>query len=117
MSLHDTPPRNGHALEFRIYAEDPKTFLPSPGSIERLELPGDARVDFGYDEGDQVPMYYDPLIGKVVVRGDDRAETLGTSSLDSLRIDGVKTNVPALADVLRDERFVSGNYDTGLLGR
>ena len=117
MSLHDTPPRHGHALEFRIYAEDPKTFLPSPGRIERLELPQDARVDFGYDEGDQVPMYYDPLIGKVVVRGDDRAETLGTSSLDSLRIDGVKTNVPALAGVLRDERFVSGNYDTGLLGR
>jgi acetyl-CoA carboxylase biotin carboxylase subunit len=117
MSLRDTPRREGHALEFRIYAEDPRTFLPSPGKIGHLELPADVRADFGYDEGDEVPMFYDPLIGKIVVQGTDRKESLRTSALEALRIEGTKTNVPALIDVLNDERFVSGDYDTGLLGK
>jgi acetyl-CoA carboxylase biotin carboxylase subunit len=123
MSLEATPPRSGHAVEFRIYAEDPRTFLPSPGRISRLDfdIPWDHaqwRFDRGYDAGDEIPMFYDPLIGKVIVHGADRPEALLTGRiLEDLRIQGIKTNIPALLGVLGDERFVSGSYDTGLLGK
>jgi acetyl-CoA carboxylase biotin carboxylase subunit len=123
MSLSRTPPRNGHAIEFRIYAEDPDRFLPSPGRITRLtfDQPWDRhewRFDLGYDEGDEVPMFYDPLIGKVIVHKGDRLNAVGLGRiLEMLHIEGVKTNIPALLGVLGDERFVSGDYDTGLLGK
>jgi acetyl-CoA carboxylase, biotin carboxylase subunit len=122
MSLDGTPARNGHALECRIYAEDPRTFLPSPGRIELLDFgpernPGERRLDFGYDRGDEVPMFYDPLIGKVVVRGGSRYNTDMRWALEQLQIEGAKTNVPALLRVLEDPRFESGDYDTGLLGQ
>lgn len=124
MSLPAVPPRNGHAIEFRIYAEDPRTFLPSPGTITGLrfeppsELPPGWRLDFGYDEGDEVPMFYDPLIGKVTVHQGDRVHAIRTGRiLEALHIQGVKTNIPALLRVLEDERFRSGDYDTGLLGK
>jgi acetyl-CoA carboxylase biotin carboxylase subunit len=123
MSLEHTPPRNGHAVECRIYAEDPRTFLPSPGRISHMDVgeePNDGRRhDLGYDAGDEVPMFYDPLIGKVVAHRDDRPNALigMRSALEDLRIDGLKTNVPALENVFRDERFASGQYDTGLLGK
>jgi acetyl-CoA carboxylase, biotin carboxylase subunit len=123
MSLNRTPPRNGHAVEFRIYAEDPDRFLPSPGRITRLAFDQrwdghEWRFDLGYDEGDEVPMFYDPLIGKVIVHKGDRlnAVLLGRI-LEMLHIEGVKTNIPALLRVVGDERFVSGAYDTGLLGK
>ena len=121
-SLDRTPVRNGHAMEFRIYAEDPRTFLPSPGRLSRLVF-GDAnreltRYDFGYDQGDEIPMFYDPLIGKVIVRGGAHYSTIGYAvALSQLEIEGVKTNLPALLDVLRDEGFLSGEYDTSLLGK
>lgn len=122
MSLDRIPPRNGHAIESRIYAEDPETFLPSPGPIKRLafgHVEGNLRYDVGYDEGDEIPMFYDPLVGKAVVGADDRAGAIDVmaSALAGLTVEGVKTNVPALLRVLRDERFLSGDYDTGLLGR
>jgi acetyl-CoA carboxylase, biotin carboxylase subunit len=123
MSLQGTPPRNGHAVELRVYAEDPRTFLPSPGRITRLRfdhpLEGRQwRLDLGYDEGDEVPMFYDPLIGKVILHGGDRVNSLAAAGLlDDLHIDGPKTNLPALREILRDERFRSGTYDTGLLGK
>jgi acetyl-CoA carboxylase, biotin carboxylase subunit len=118
MSLGERPSRYGHAIELRVYAEDPRTLLPAPGRISRLVLPGDghARCDFGYDEGDEVPMFYDPLIGKVILHG-DRRENLPTEILDHVQIEGPKTNLPLLRATLRDERFRSGEYDTGLLGR
>jgi acetyl-CoA carboxylase biotin carboxylase subunit len=120
MSLVDTPPRNGYAIECRIYAEDPKTFLPSPGRITRLEwdLPDSdrARFDLGYDAGDEVPMFYDPLIGKAVFHSGSRSNT-SPVALEDLHIEGIKTNIPALIEVGRDERFRSGDYDTGLLGK
>ena len=75
------------------------------------------RYDFGYDEGDAVPMFYDPLIGKVVVHGADRAGSPRGAALRPLAIEGLKTNLPALVGVIDDERFVSGDYDTGLLGQ
>ncbi len=122
MSIQGTPPRNGHAMEFRIYAEDPRTFLPSPGRITRLAFDHQWewrqwRFDFGYDSGDEVPMFYDPLIGKVILHGGNRVNTLATNILPDIHIEGIKTNIPALLQVLRDERFVSGDYDTGLLGK
>jgi acetyl-CoA carboxylase, biotin carboxylase subunit len=122
MSLDGVPEQNGHAIECRIYAEDPRTFLPSPGRIELLDFgrelnPGDRRVDFGYDRGDEVPMFYDPLIGKIIVRGGSRYNTGMRWALEQVRIEGIKTNVPALLEVLRDDRFESGRYDTALLGQ
>ena len=122
MSFGGRPAQNGHALECRIYAEDPRTFLPSPGRIELLDFgpernPGERRLDFGYDRGDEVPMFYDPLIGKVVVHGGSRYNTDVRWALEHLRIEGIKTNVPALLRVLEDPRFESGDYDTGLLGQ
>jgi acetyl-CoA carboxylase biotin carboxylase subunit len=122
MSLGGPPERRGHAIECRIYAEDPRTFLPSPGRIDLLDFgperdPGERRVDFGYDQGDEVPMFYDPLIGKVVVHGGNRHNTDIVWALEQLRIEGVKTNIPALLEVLRDDRFRSGRYDTGLLAK
>jgi acetyl-CoA carboxylase biotin carboxylase subunit len=123
MSLEHTPARNGHGVELRIYAEDPRTFLPSPGHITRLEFeqPWDWkqwRFDFGYEAGDDVPMFYDPLIGKVIVHGGDRMNgVLLARIVEMLHIEGIKTNIPALLQVLHDERFLSGDYDTGLLGK
>ena len=119
MSFAERPRSRGHAIELRVYAEDPRTFLPSPGRITAIELPEGCRLDFGYDAGDDVPMFYDPMIGKVIVHGATRDDAVGaaTASMEDLRIEGIKTNVPALLDVLRDERFVSGEYDTGILGR
>jgi acetyl-CoA carboxylase biotin carboxylase subunit len=122
MSLDGPPEQHGHAIECRIYAEDPRTFLPSPGRIDLLDFgpdrnPGERRVDFGYDQGDEVPMFYDPLIGKVVVRGGSRYKTDMLWALEHLRIDGIKTNIPALLEALRDDRFESGRYDTALLGK
>ena len=120
-SVERTPARRGHALECRIYAEDPRTFLPSPGRISRLDVGRGRgrRYDFGYEAGDEVPMFYDALIGKVVASGADRASALDEmgGALEDLRIEGLKTNVPALRGVLEDERFTSGRYDTGLLGK
>ena len=129
MSIAGTPPRHGHAIECRVYAEDPRTFLPAPGTIERLEFPewpdmesppnDDFRLDLGYDSGDQVPMFYDPLIGKAIVHRGSRYNTIPAMRhwLEGAAIEGLKTNLPALVEVLRDERFESGDYDTGLLGR
>jgi acetyl-CoA carboxylase biotin carboxylase subunit len=122
LSFAESPPRNGHAMEFRLYAEDPRTFLPAPGRISSLRLPTegrDRRFDLGYDDGDEVPMFYDPLIGKAVVHGGGRRTTIGMARavLADLRIEGLRTNLPALVDLLDDERFVSGNYDTSLLGK
>jgi acetyl-CoA carboxylase biotin carboxylase subunit len=123
ISLEGVPARHGHAIECRLYAEDPRTFLPAPGRISRLDLGTDPnaawRHDFGYDAGDEVPMFYDPLIGKVTVHSGDRRMALVEMrmALDELRIEGLRTNVSALRAVLEDERFASGDYDTGLLGK
>jgi acetyl-CoA carboxylase, biotin carboxylase subunit len=123
MSLPGVPPRHGHAIECRVYAEDPRTFLPAPGTIARLDLGSDPnrawRHDMGYEAGDEVPMFYDPLIGKLAVHAATRTSALTEvgMALEELRIEGLKTNIPALRAIVRDERFVSGRYDTGLLGK
>ncbi len=112
------PQRSGHAVECRIYAEDPQRFLPSPGRITRLAVPGGVRWDGGYDADDEVPMFYDPLIGKLVAHAANRTDAIDRmrGALETTRIEGPKVNVARHVEVLRDERFVSGDYDTGLLG-
>jgi acetyl-CoA carboxylase, biotin carboxylase subunit len=114
------PPR-GHAIEFRVYAEDPKRFLPSPGEIKVWEEPaGDViRVDSGYRAGNKVTPFYDPLLAKLCVYGPDRAQALATAraAVEGFTIEGPKTNLAFFTELLANPEFVSGDYDTGLVDR
>ena len=113
------PQPRGHAIEFRIYAEDPVRFLPSPGLIETwVEPTGDGiRVDSGVAAGYRVSHFYDPLLAKLVVLADSRDATIERSvtALEAFKIEGVKHNIPVHLDVLASPEFRSGGYDTGLL--
>jgi acetyl-CoA carboxylase biotin carboxylase subunit len=120
VSFTSAPPR-GHAIEFRVYAEDPKRFLPSPGDITVWEEPsGDViRVDSGYQAGNKVTPFYDPLLAKLCVYGADREQALATArgAVEAFRVEGPKTNLPFFTELLANEEFVSGDYDTGLVER
>jgi acetyl-CoA carboxylase biotin carboxylase subunit len=109
----------GHALEFRVYAEDPVRFLPSPGAITEWEQPAGPgiRVDAGYEAGNTVTPYYDPLLAKLCVHGGTRDEALGRArdAVAAFRLAGPKTNLPFHADLLANEPFVSGDYDTSVV--
>jgi len=111
----------GHACEFRVYAEDPRRFLPSPGTItEWAEPSGEGiRVDAGYQAGNQVTPFYDPLLAKLCVHGASRAEALSRArdAIASFRISGLKTNLPFHAELLDSREFASGSYDTSLVAR
>jgi acetyl-CoA carboxylase biotin carboxylase subunit len=111
----------GHAIELRVYAEDPNRFLPSPGTITVWEEPaGDGiRVDAGYEAGNQVTPFYDPLLAKLCVWGQDRDEALrrARDAVASFRITGLKTNLPFHADLLDSEEFSDGGYDTLMVSR
>jgi acetyl-CoA carboxylase biotin carboxylase subunit len=111
----------GHAIEFRVYAEDPKRFLPSPGDITVWQEPsGDViRVDSGYQAGNKVTPFYDPLLAKLCVYGADREQALATArgAVEDFRVEGPKTNLPFFTELLANEEFVSGDYDTGLVER
>lgn len=116
------PPRaTGHALELRIYAEDPKRFLPGPGLItEWVEPSGDGvRVDAGYCDGALVTPFYDPLLAKLIVHGSDRFEALAKArtAVSDFKIAGPKNNLPFFVELLSHEEFVNGTYDTGIVGR
>ncbi|MGN6171581.1 MAG: acetyl-CoA carboxylase biotin carboxylase subunit [Streptosporangiaceae bacterium] len=110
---------DGHALEFRVYAEDPVRFLPSPGAITQWEQPGGPgiRVDAGYEAGNTVTPFYDPLLAKLCVHGQTRDEALGRArdAVAAFRVAGPKTNLPFHADLLASEAFVSGDYDTSVV--
>jgi acetyl/propionyl-CoA carboxylase alpha subunit len=110
----------GHALECRIYAEDPgNDFLPAPGRIRDLLEPGGpgVRVDSGVCAGFEVPVHYDPLISKLTTYGPDRREALRRMkrALDEYRIAGVTTTIPFFRSLLENSRFVGGDLDTGLV--
>jgi acetyl-CoA carboxylase biotin carboxylase subunit len=109
----------GHALEFRVYAEDPVRFLPSPGAITQWEQPSGPgiRVDAGYEVGNNVTPFYDPLLAKLCVHGGTRDEALGRAreAVAAFRLAGPKTNLPFHADLLASETFVSGDYDTSVV--
>jgi acetyl-CoA carboxylase biotin carboxylase subunit len=111
----------GHALELRIYAEDPVRFLPGPGTITEWDEPaGDGvRVDAGYQAGNTVTPFYDPLLAKLCVHGADRAQALDRAreAVTAFRITGPKTNLAFHADLLASPEFVSGDYDTSLVSK
>ncbi len=117
--LPDDLDTKGHAIEARVYAEDPTRFLPSPGYLETFRPPsGDGiRVETGYAQGTTVTPFYDPLLAKVITVADERTQAIQKldQALQAFSVAGVKTNIPALLRVLRSERFALGDVDTGLL--
>jgi acetyl-CoA carboxylase biotin carboxylase subunit len=119
--LDDVQPR-GHAIEVRLYAEDPyNRFTPSPGRIERLRLPEGPgiRNDSGVYEGSEVSIHYDPMLAKLIVWAADREHALRRleRALGELRVEGIRTNVPLFRALLADPDFRSGNMDIGMLDR
>jgi acetyl-CoA carboxylase biotin carboxylase subunit len=117
----DAVTARGHALEMRVYAEDPERFLPGPGLITAWQEPTGqgVRVDSGYREGDTVTAHYDPLMAKLVVHGRDRAQALAraAAAVDGFTVAGPKCNLPFFAELLADADFVAGTYDTRLVER
>jgi acetyl/propionyl-CoA carboxylase alpha subunit len=111
------PTREGHAVEVRLYAEDPRTFLPQTGRIERLGLPSDVRVDAGVAEGDEIGLAYDPLIAKLVAHGRDRDDALDRlqTALDETVVEGVTTNLPFLRWLVRHPVVRAGEATTAFL--
>ncbi len=112
---------SGHAIELRVNAEDPKRFLPGPGAISTwVEPTGDGvRVDSGYAAGTTVTPFYDSLMAKLIVHGTDRADALAKarSAVAGFEVAGPKCNLPFFAELLDNAEFVSGDYDTGIVGR
>jgi len=114
----------GHAIECRINAEDPVTFVPSAGRITTFQAPGGTgvRVDSAAYTDAVIPPYYDSMIAKLIVKGRDRAEAIGRMkrALEMFVIEGIKTSIPLHRRILADPRFATGKYDThfieGLLG-
>ena len=111
----------GHAIEFRINAEDPVTFQPSPGRITTFHPPGGlgVRVDTAAHQGYAIPPYYDSLIAKLIVSAGDRPEAIarGRRALDLFVIEGVKTTIPMHRRILEEPDFVSGRLSTRFLDR
>ena len=115
----------GHAVEVRVYAEDPRSFLPQTGRIERLELPSDTvsqgsgalRVDAGVEEGDEIGLAYDPMIAKFIAHGRNREEALNflATALAETRIDGVTTNLPFLRWLVSHPVVHAGEATTAFL--
>jgi acetyl-CoA carboxylase, biotin carboxylase subunit len=111
----------GHALELRIYAEDSKRFLPSPGLIEQWTEPSGpgVRVDSGYAAGNRVTPNYDPLLAKLCLHGADRAQALerAAAAVAAFTVSGPKTNLKFHAELLESAEFRSGDYDTSIVSR
>ena len=113
-------PFEGWAIEFRINAEDPdQDFMPSPGEITSLEVPGGpgVRVDSAIYQGYEIPPFYDSLVSKLIVWGLSREEAInrGLRALREYRLEGIKTTIPLHLRLLEDEAFRSGHYHTGYL--
>ncbi len=116
---------DGWALESRIYAEDPyRGFLPSIGRLKRMRFPaegklgeGEVRIDTGVREGDEISMFYDPMIAKLITHGKDREAAIAThvKALERLEVKGIQDNSPFLAAVLDQKRFQSGKITTGYI--
>lgn len=117
----------GHAIEARIYAENPdNNFLPSIGRLDVLSFPdhvafvdGDIRIDGGVQQGDTISPYYDPMIAKLIVRGDnrDQARARMMQALEQIVSVGVHTNISFLHRLMQDESFADADLDTGLIER
>ncbi len=113
---------NTHAIECRVYAEDPENnFLPSPGKITRLRVPqgNGVRDDGGIYEGAEVSIYYDPMISKLAVFGKTREEAIDRlrRALREYEVGGIKTTVPFFREIVEDAEFIAGKLDTGFIAR
>lgn len=121
--LADILPRQielkGHAIQARVYAEDPKNFFPSPGKLNVFRPPQDqsVRVETGFAEGREVTPHYDPMIAKVIVHAETRAAAIDKliAALEAFEIQGLKHNIPAVLAILRSEPFRAGDVHTGLI--
>ncbi|MFY4773763.1 acetyl-CoA carboxylase biotin carboxylase subunit [Metabacillus sp. RGM 3146] len=111
--------QNGHSVEFRLYAEDPVKFLPSPGKLNAFtypDMPG-VLIDLAYEPGNTVSPFYDPLVAKIIVHAETRELALSKALyfLEETSIEGIKTNLPLFINILKDQSFVRGNYTTSYL--
>ena len=111
---------NGHAIEARVYAEDPETFIPSPGTITALNFPlqdAKIRIDHALKENMSVPPYYDPMLAKVIAWGTERSKALNRLSraLSEFQIEGVKTTIPLNLKILQSTEFQNGTIDTNFI--
>ena len=111
---------NGHSIEARVYAEDPDTFVPSPGLLSEVSLPPDGphlRIDHALASGGSVPPYYDPLLAKVITWDNDRKAAIDQliSALQEFKVEGVQTTIPANLKILHHPKFISGEFDTGFM--
>ena len=111
----------GHSIECRINAEDPETFVPSPGLITTFHLPGGpgVRVDTAAHPECRIPPYYDSMIAKLITRGNNRMEAISRMrrSLEVMVVEGIRTNVTLHRRIINDPDFIRGNLDTGYLDR
>jgi acetyl-CoA carboxylase biotin carboxylase subunit len=110
---------DGHAIQARVYAEDPKNFFPSPGKLTVFRPPTDKaiRIETGYAEGRDVTPFYDPMLAKVIVKGKDRGQAIErlVEALQAFDIQGLKHNIPAVVAILKSDVFASGAVHTGIV--
>jgi propionyl-CoA carboxylase alpha chain len=114
------PQAHGHAIEVRLYAEDPAAdFLPQTGRLEHLSIPGRVRIEAGVQSGSEISIHYDPMIAKVISHAPTRTEAARAlaTALRGAEIDGLRTNRDFLVRVLEDPAFLRGDFDTGFLER
>lgn len=120
-TLPQRPSLQGYAMEARLYAEDPRTMFPSTGTLAVFRPPTlhGVRVETGYQEGQVVSPYYDPLLAKLIAKGATREQAIGrlVVALRAFSVVGVNTNAPLLLDILQDQLFVQGQVDTGMVAR
>jgi propionyl-CoA carboxylase alpha chain len=112
----------GHAVEVRVYAEDPtNNFLPDVGTLQTYVRPqgNGVRVDDGFEQGMEIPIYYDPMIAKLITYGNDRTEAIQKMirAIDEYQITGVQTTLPFCRYVMEHPAFTSGNFDTHFVNR
>ncbi|MBI5868859.1 MAG: acetyl-CoA carboxylase biotin carboxylase subunit [candidate division Zixibacteria bacterium] len=112
----------GHAIQFRIYAEDPQNnFLPSPGTISTYSEPQGpgVRVDSGVYQGSEIPIFYDPMVAKLIVWGRDRSEAVaaGNAALEEFHIDGIATTIDFHRQIIHHPEFIAGNTTTDFIAR
>ena len=109
----------GHAIECRINAEDPETFIPSPGTIEKMHPPGGfgVRFDSHIYSGYVVPPYYDSMIAKIIAYGEDRTSAIKKMlfALDETVIEGIKTNIKLHKRLLKSDFFITGDFTINTL--
>ena len=110
---------NGHAIEARVYSEDPITFLPGRGRVAYYKTPSQARIDTGVTKGSDVGIFYDPMISKLIVHGENREQAvlMMERALQEYKIGGLVTNIPLLLRMLKNQEYRDYNYDLGFIAK